>query len=163
MSETDDQTPRRRPTIELAATDVADKPAAGDADAGTTGVAADATAESSAPASASSGRRFTSHLASALVGAAVMAAAAAALWFTGVIPSREVAPAATAASDVSAPPSDSAPSPSPATATQNNAPDLTGRLDKIERAIEAQRGDPALGSRIAELAAQTKAIADNLA
>jgi hypothetical protein len=40
---------------------------------------------------------------------------------------------------------------------------MTARLDKIERAIEAQRSDPALGSRIAEVAAQTKALADNLA
>jgi hypothetical protein len=40
---------------------------------------------------------------------------------------------------------------------------MTTRLDKIERAIEAQRSDPALGSRIAEVAAQTKALADNLA
>jgi hypothetical protein len=40
---------------------------------------------------------------------------------------------------------------------------LTARLDKIERAIEAQRGNPTLGSRIAELAAQAKALSDNLA
>src|SRR5262249_61257833 len=113
MSETDDQTPRRRPTIELAATDVADKPAAGDADAGTTGVAADATAESSAPASASSGRRFTSHLASALVGAAVMAAAAAAPLVYWGIPTPEGAPGPAAPSKVFAPPSGSGASPSP--------------------------------------------------
>jgi len=164
MSETDDQTPRRRPTIELAATEVAnaaDKPAASDVDTGTTGVAADATAESSAPASASSGRRFTSHIASALVGAAVMAAAAAALWFTGVIPSREAAPAATATSDTSAPaaPANPAPnpppSPAPAAATQNNpiTPDLKESLDKIDDSIERQ----------AQLAGQTKTLGDNLA
>src|SRR5262249_33356760 len=162
MSETDDQTPRRRPTIELAATEVAnaaDKPAAGDVDTSTTGVAADATAESSAPASASSGRRFTSHIASALVGAAVMAAAAAALWFTGVIPSREAAPAATATSDTSAAPANPAPnpppSPAPAAATQNNSitPDLKASLDKIDDNIERQ----------AQLAGQTKTLGDNLA
>jgi hypothetical protein len=40
---------------------------------------------------------------------------------------------------------------------------VTARLDKIERAIEAPRSDPALGSRIAELAAQSKALGDNVA
>ncbi|HET8918928.1 MAG TPA: hypothetical protein VFN27_04545 [Xanthobacteraceae bacterium] len=169
-SETDDKTGRRPPTIELAATEVdgsADKPATGEAEAGTTG-AAD-TVSSNAPASSASGRRFASHIVGALVGAAVMAAAAAALWFTGIIPSRETAPAATAASDTSAPAAPSAPNPLPSppplpAAAQNSPPpDLTARLDKIERAIEAQRRDPALGSRIAELAAQTKALADNLA
>ena len=40
---------------------------------------------------------------------------------------------------------------------------MTARLDKIERELAAQRSDPALGNRIAELAARTKALADNLA
>jgi hypothetical protein len=39
---------------------------------------------------------------------------------------------------------------------------LTARLDKIERILEGQRTDPALGSRIADVAAQTKSLADNL-
>ena len=171
-SETDDKAGRRPPTIELAATEVdgrADQPAAGAADAGAGAAAAEGTtAGSNAPASAPSGGRFTSHIASALIGALVMAGTAAALWFTGVIPSREAAPVATAAPDTSAPatPSNPVPNfpPSPA-AAQNTpiAPDLTARLDKIERAIEARRSDPALGGRIAELAAQTKALGDNLA
>ena len=171
MSETDDQTPRRPPTIELAATEVdgsADKAAAGEADAGTTGAAERGTAGSAAAGSAPSGRRFTSHIASALVGAVVMATVAAALWFSGVIPSRETTPVGTAASDTSAPTAPSNPPPSPppppAAAQNGSAPaDVTAWLDKIGRAIEAQRSDPALGSRIAELAAQTKALADNLA
>jgi hypothetical protein len=172
MSETDDQTPRRPPTIELAATEVdgsADKPGAGGADAGTTGAADHGTGGPAAASSAPVGRRFTSHIASALVGAVVMATVAAALWFGGVIPSRETTPVRTAASDTSAPiaPSNPPPSPPPPpfAAAQNGSapPDVAARLDKIERAIEAQRSDPALGSRIAELAAQTKALADNLA
>ena len=171
MSETDDQTPRRPPTIELAATEVdgsADKAAAGEADAGTTGAAERGTVGSAAAGSAPSGRRFTSHIASALGGAVVMATVAAALWFSGVIPSRETTPVGTAASDTSAPTAPSNPPPSPppppAAAQNGSAPaDVAARLDKIERAIEAQRSDPALGSRIAELAAQTKALADNLA
>ena len=159
MSETDDQTPRRPPTIELAATEVdssAEKAAAGDSDAGTTGATEHASAGSNGPDSAASGRRLTSHIASALIGAAAMAAAAAALWFTGIIPSRETTPLRTAASDTSAPaaPANPAPNPlPPSAAVQNVAPDLTTRLDKIERTLETQRSDPALGSRIAELAA----------
>jgi hypothetical protein len=173
-SEPDDKTGRRPPTIELAATEVdgsADKPATGEVEAGTTG--ATEAVSSNAPASGAPGRRFASHIAGALVGAAVMAAAAAALWFTGIIPSRETAPVATAALDTSAPAAPSAPNPPPnplpsppplpAAAQNGPAPDLTARLDKIERAIEAQRSDPALGRRIAELAAQTKALADNFA
>jgi hypothetical protein len=164
-SETDDKTGRRPPTIELAATEVdasADKPATGEAEAGTSGAAE--TVSSNATASGASGRRFASYIVGALVGAAVMAAAAAAFWFTGIIPSRETAPAATTTSDTSAPAAPNPPPPPlPAAAQNSPAPDLTARLDKIERAIEAQRSDPALGSRIAELAAQTKALADNLA
>jgi hypothetical protein len=168
MSETDDQTPRRPPTIELAATEVdgsADKAAASEADAGAAGAAEHATA---AAGSAPSGRRFTSHIASALIGAVVMAAAAAAFWITGIIPPHETTPVGTAASDMSAPaaPSNPPPSPPPSPAAAQNgsaAPDVAARLDKIERAIEAQPSDPALGSRIAELAGQTKTLADNLA
>jgi hypothetical protein len=166
MSDTDDQAPRRPPTIELAATEVdgvADKPAAGDADTGTPGTAEHTTGGSKAPGPAPTGRRFTSHFASALIGAVVMAAATAALWFTGVIPSRETTPLGTAASDTSAPAPPSNPAPPAAVQSSPMAPDMTARLDKIERAIEAQRTDPALGSRIAEVAAQTKALADNLA
>jgi hypothetical protein len=40
---------------------------------------------------------------------------------------------------------------------------LAARLDRVERSVEAQRSDPALGNRIAELAAQTKSLSDNLA
>src|SRR5262252_5513589 len=140
MSETDDQTPRRPPTIELGATKVdgaAEKPAAGvDDGAGTSGATEHATADANAPGSAPSGRRLTSHIASALIGAAVMAGAAAALWFVGVIPSRETAPVGTAASDAAAPAASSnpAPNPQPSPAAAQNAPvapDLTARLDKI--------------------------------
>ncbi|MGA8697474.1 MAG: hypothetical protein WB689_27305, partial [Xanthobacteraceae bacterium] len=88
-SETDDKTGRRPPTIELAATEVdgSAKPAKGEAEAVITG-AAEAVG-SNAPASDAPGRRFASYIVGALVGAAVMAAAAGALWFTGIIPSRE--------------------------------------------------------------------------
>jgi hypothetical protein len=174
-SETDDKAGRRPPTIELAATEVdaaAEKPQAEEAEAAATDAAEHEAAGSKAPTSDRSGTRLTSQVVAALVGAAAMAAAAAVLWFAGVIPMRETAPIATAASDSSAPaaPSTSnpppnppsSPPPSPAAAQNSPAPDLTARLDKIEHAIEAQRGEPALGNRIVELAAQTKALADNL-
>jgi len=110
----------------------------------------------------------------------VMAGVAAALWFAGIIPSREAAPVATAASTTAPapnspanPPPGSSPStppnpapnppPSPGAAHNNSAtPELTARLDKIDRTLEGQRTDPALGSRIADLAAQTKSLSDNL-
>jgi hypothetical protein len=170
-SETDDKAGRRPPTIELAATEVdaaAEKPQAEEAEAAATDAAEHEAAGSKAPTSDRSGTRLTSQVVAALVGAAAMAAAAAVLWFAGVIPMRETAPIATAASDSSAPaaPSTSnppsSPPPSPAAAQNSPAPDLAARLDKIEHAIEAQRGEPALGNRIVELAAQTKALADNL-
>src|SRR5262245_38015113 len=164
MSETDEQTPRRPPTIELAATEVdgaAEKAAADDSGDGDAGAAEHATAGANAPASPPSARRFTSHVASALIGAAVMAGAAAALWFAGVIPSRETTPVGAAAPDTPAAPSNPAPNPPPPPAAAQSgpvAPELTARLDKIERAIETPRNDPALNSRIAEIAGQTKAL-----
>ena len=164
-SETGDKAGRRPPTIELAATEVdsaADKATAGDPG---TGAAEHATAGANAPASPPFARRFTSHVASALIGAAVMAGAAAALWFAGVIPSRETTPVGTAASNTPAAPSNPAPNPPPSPAAAQNAPvaaELTARLDKIERAIETPRNDPALNGRIAEIAGQTKALTDNL-
>ena len=179
MSETDDQTPRRPPTIELAATEVdaaAEEPqveGAEKADTAAAGAAEHEAAGSNAPTSDRPGMRVISHVVAALVGAAVLAAAAAGLWFAGLIPSREAPPVATAASEASAP---AAPAPSPppslpsslppASAAAPNsaiAPDLNARLDKIERSIEAQRADPALGSRVTELAAQTKVLTDSLA
>jgi hypothetical protein len=167
-SETDDKAGRRPPTIELAATEVsgtAEKDGAGAADAGASEAAKHEAGDSPAPASAPSGRRFTSHIGSAFLGAAAMAGIAAALWYTGVIPSHEGAPVATAASNESAPAAPpSNPPPSPAAAQIDQiSPDLAARLEKIDRAIDAQRSDPALGNRIAELAAQTKMLGDSLA
>jgi hypothetical protein len=168
-SDSDDKAGRRPPTIELAATEIdgpADKSAAGATDgAGATDAAEQKAGESHA--SASSGRRLASQIGSALLGAALMAVIAAALWFTNVIPSHEAAPIATATheSAPAAPAPNPPPSPPPAPAAAQNAPippDLSARLDKVERAIEAQRSDPALGNRIAELAAQTKSLADGL-
>jgi hypothetical protein len=168
-TDSDTKAGRRPPTIELAATDVssaAEPAAAPDAETGGT---AEQRTDGSERSAAAPSSRFTAYVVSALGGAALMAGLAAALWFAGVIPSRETAPVVTAAAPTSSsrpsPPasSPSSPSPSPTTAQDNAATaDLTARLDRIERNIEAQRGDPALGNRIAELAAQTKSLSDNL-
>jgi hypothetical protein len=179
-TDSDDKAGRRPPTIELAATEVsnaAEPAAATDADTG--GQSEQKAAASSEQPASTPSRRFTSYVASALGGAVVMAGVAAALWFADVIPSREAAPVATAASPTTPapnspanPPRSSPPaaagslqSPPPSAAAQNNSatPELTARLDKIERTLEAQRTVPAIGNRIAELATQTKSLSDNLA
>jgi hypothetical protein len=163
-TDSDDTGGRRPPTIELAATEVssADPAATGAAEADAGNEAGAQAAGSEGPATAPSRPRVASYVASALVGAALTAGLAAALWFTGVIPSHEAAPALP--SPANPPPSSAASAPpSPAAQTNPAMPDLTARLDKIERAVEAQRPDPALGNRIAEFAAQTKSLSDNLA
>jgi len=177
-TDSDDKAGRRPPTIELAATEVTSAAEQAAAATDTAGAAEQQAASSETPASPPP-RRFTPYVASALGGAALMAGVAAVLWFAGVIPSREAAPVAIAASPTvaanssinppssspPAPPATSSSSPPPSPAAQNNAatPDVTARLDKIERTVQAQRNDPALGNRVAELAAQTKSLADNLA
>jgi hypothetical protein len=165
MSETDDQTPRRPPTIELAAIEIdssAEQPAAGETESASAEAneprIEQAPAGSNTSTSRASGGRLFSFVASALIGAAVTAAVAAALWFFDVVPAREATPAASLASNT---PTPSAASPS------SNAPDLAARLDQIERTIEAQRAEPkpveSLGSRVTELQAQIKSLADSLA
>src|SRR5579872_579193 len=170
-NETDDKSGRRPPTIELQATEVggaANEPgnahAAGGAEQETSSAAAGANGTSSAR----SGARFIPHIASAVLGAVVVAAAVAVLWFAGIIPAREAAPVATASGAPTAPapapnPPPSLPTSPPPAAAQTSPPDVAARLDKIEHAIENQRSDPTLGSRIAELAAQSKALGDNVA
>jgi len=177
-TDSDDKAGRRPPTIELAATEVTSAAEQAAAATDTAGAAEQQAASSETPASPPP-RRFTPYVASALGGAALMAGVTAVLWFAGVISSREATPVATAASPTvaanssinppssspPAPPATSSSSPPPSPAAQNNAAtaDVTARLDKIERTVQAQRNDPALGNRAAELAAQTKSLADNLA
>lgn len=173
MSEMDDKSGRRPPTIELQATEVvgaAEERGNADAAGGPEQESASAPAGANGASSTRSGARLTSHIASALLGAVVVAGAVAVLWFTGIIPAREAAPMTTASGAPTPPapmpnPAPSLPASPPPAAVQNSAPapELAARLDKIERAIETQRSDPALGSRIAELAAQSKALGDNVA
>ena len=175
-SNTDDTAGRRPPTIEVAATEVddaADKPPSGPAETAGTPEAENGDAASGADArrsAAGASGRFTAYAAGAAIGAAVMAAIAAGIWFAGLIPMTGAKFAGQAANTPS--PNASAPVPSPAppaatAATTPAAPDLSARLDKIERAVETPRTDPALGSRIAaaeaRAEAQVKSLGDALA
>jgi hypothetical protein len=94
-----------------------------------------------------------------------MAAALAALWLTDLIPARDGTAGHTLASNTSAPATLS-PTPPPNQApsqAQSQTPDLSARLDKIERAIEAQRTEPALGNRIGGVEAQAKSLGNDVA
>jgi hypothetical protein len=187
-SESDNTAGRRPPTIELAATEVAtpaDEPAPGAAESTGTRAAEETPAGSNASSPTGANQQTTSdasgrlksQVAAALIGAVIMAAALAALWLTDLIPAREGTASHTLASNTSAPaplsatpPPNQAPSrtPSPPASTvppqtSPTTPDLSARLDKIERGIEAQRTEPASGSRIAGIEAQAKSLGDGIA
>src|SRR6516162_8422095 len=166
-SDTDDTAGRRPPTIELAATEVddaAEKPSSGPAETAGAPGAENEDAASGADArrsAAGASGRFSAYVAGAAIGAAVMAAIAAGIWFAGLIPMRDARSAGQAAN--TPPPSASGPVPSPAppaetAATTQAVRGLSARLDKIERAVETPRTDPALGSRIAAAEAQAKSL-----
>jgi hypothetical protein len=191
-SESDNTAGRRPPTIELAATEVAtpaDEPAAGAAESADTRPAEEAPASSNAssPAegnqqttSAASGR-LKSQVAGVLIGAVIMAAALAALWLTDLIPARESTASHMLASNTPVPAPSSAtpppnqaqsqaqsrtPSPPASTVPPQTSPttsDLSARLDRIERTIEVQRTEPAVGGRIAGVEAQAKSLGDGIA
>ncbi|MGB3746159.1 MAG: hypothetical protein WBD11_16790, partial [Xanthobacteraceae bacterium] len=167
----------------------ADEPAAGAAESADTRAAEEAPASSNAssPAegnqqttSAASGR-LKSQVAGVLIGAVIMAAALAALWLTDLIPARESTASHTLASNTPVPAPSSAtpppnqaqsqaqsrtPSPPASTVPPQTSPttsDLSARLDRIERTIEVQRTEPAVGGRIAGVEAQAKSLGDGIA
>jgi hypothetical protein len=160
----------------LAATEVATsaaESAAGPAESADTRAAEEAPASSNASSptganqqtiSASSGR-LKSQIAGALIGAVIMAAVLAALWFTDLIPAREGTASHTLASNTPAPaPPSTTPPPNRApNQAASQTPDRSARLDKIERAIESQRTEPAVGGRIAGVEAQAKSLGDGIA
>ena len=139
-SEPDSKPGRRPPTIELKATEVEQPEAT--APTGDTAAADTPPPESSNPASpnppsnAGAGRGLKTYALGAILGAVAMLVIVAALRFTGVIPSREAA----------APPLPAAPETSAAihAAPSNDA--ISARLDRLERAIQTQRTQPAPGS-----------------
>jgi len=169
-SDSDNTAGRRPPTIELAATEVdnaAEKPNEAETAAAPGGESDNAGSNGGArrsPTSASG--RFTAYVGGAVIGAAVMAAIATGIWFADLIPMTGTSSQGQAANTPT--PSASAPVPSPAppaatAATNPVAPDLNARLEKIERAMNAPRGDPALSNRVAAAEAQTKTLGDALA
>jgi len=103
------------------------------------------------PLTGQSSRHFTSHAASALLGAVATAAIVGGVWLAGFIPTRNAAAPAGAMSETSPP------THSPADA------DVAARLDKIERAILGQRPEPAIANRIAAVEEQTKSLGNSVA
>ncbi|MGB7254778.1 MAG: mitofilin family membrane protein [Xanthobacteraceae bacterium] len=156
-SEPDSKPGRRPPTIELKATEVEQPEAT--APTGETAAADTPPPESASPASpnppsnAGAGRGLKTYALGAILGAVAMLVIVAALRFTGVLPSREAAaPLLPAAPETSA---------AMHTAPSNDA--ISARLDRLERAIQTQRTQPAQSSGTAPAEAQTKALSDSVA
>jgi len=130
-SEPDSPSRRRPPTIDLTATEVKDEQPA-------------AEAETAARPGAAGG---FAGIAGAVIGAVAVVAIGAALWFAGVVPTRNVAP--------TSPPSSGA----------MNA--ISAQLNQIQSALAARPAmapaDRALDSHLTTLDAQIKALGDQLA
>jgi hypothetical protein len=135
MSDPDNPSRRRPPTIDLTAQEV-ETEAARPSD-GAPGAAQKSTRWNFA-------RGTASQAIAAAAGAVIAAAIIAILWSAGIIPSR-----------------DSAVPPQSVQAT----PDVSAQLNKIESALQARppAPDPALTSKLAALEAQTKTVSDSLA
>jgi len=178
-SESDSKAGRRPPTIELTATEVGkgaesrasggDDPAseratihepadeANAAESTQAGISA-AGSDAAEPQQPGHSRgRVTSHILSALFGAIATAAIIGGVWLGGLIPPRNPA----AQSDAVSPTSPSAAG--TATTTRQFDADVTARLDKIERAIQGERAEPALGNRLAAVEAQEKSLGNSVA
>ena len=158
MSEADNTSGRRPPTIDLTAKEV--ESASPDSKP-----EADAAAATSAPQGASGDRAGSSSSRSApyaigiVIGAAGAAAIAAAFWLAGLAPFHETAAPQTA---VAPPSAASAPSVSSAQAVATE--EISARLDRIEQALQGPpRTDAALAGRMAAVEAQAKASNDSLA
>ena len=126
-SEPDSHSRRRPPTIDLTATEVKSD---------------EATPKAKAAAKSRTSGRFTG-IVGAIIGAVIVAAAGAGLWFSGVVPSRNAAPAA-----------------------HDGAMDaISAQLNQIQAALAARPAlsGSALNGRVAALDAQIKALSDQLA
>ena len=163
MSEADNTSRRRPPTIDLTAKEV--ESASPDSNSKT-----DAAASTDAPEAApgesagSSSSRTAPYAIGIVIGAAGVAAIAAALWFAGLASVRETAvPQNTEASP--SPGSTTAASTAAATSPQAVATDeISARLDRIQQALQGPpRTDAALAGRITAVEAQGKASNDSLA
>jgi hypothetical protein len=153
-SEPDNKSSRRPPTIELKATEV-DQPNAA-APAGGGGSTEAPPKESSTPRprqSATSTSRLKSQAAGAILGAVAVVVIVAVLWFARFAPPREAA-------------APSPPAPETSAAVQsapNSEAAISARLDKLERAMEAQQAGASQNKQIPAAEAQTKALSDSMA
>jgi hypothetical protein len=165
-SEPDNTSGRRPPTIELKATEVEAEPPASAPD---TAAAAPADGRAEIPDQQASnpqaaeeetinppagdrpGGLLKSSAVGGFFGAVTTAAIVAGLWFAGFGLAREMATGPSAVA--------------PGTAAPQPAPDAetAARLDKIERTIEAQQPEPALGNRLAAAESQAKSLTDSFA
>jgi hypothetical protein len=163
MSDADSTSRRRPPTIDLTAKEVetAGPDSQPEADAEQAASAPDA-----APAHAgSSSSRTAPYAIGVVIGAVGVAAIAAAFWYAGLAPFHDTAqPQATvAAPDAAAPPSPS-PVPVAQSAQASVTEEISGRLDRIEQALQGPpRTDAALAGRVAAADAQAKAFGNSLA
>jgi hypothetical protein len=158
MSEPDSTPPRRPPTIELKATEVAaDQPGAGNDPAAESARTDGASGQQSTkPAAGGPGGArlyIIAAFASIAAGALIVAAIGAGLWFAGYVPARQSAAVPNAQAPNSA-----------------AIAEISARLNKIEGAIAIQQKpvpppqpDPALASRLAAAEAATKSLGDSLA
>jgi len=163
MSEADNTSRRRPPTIDLTAKEV--ESASPDSNPKTDAEAAtDAPEAAPSERAGSSSSRTAPYAIGIVIGAAGVAAIAAALWFAGLASVRETAvPQNTEASPN--PGSPTAASTTAAASPQAAATDeISARLDRIEQALQGPpRTDAALASRITAVEAQGKASNDSLA
>ncbi len=157
-SEPDSKPGRRPPTIELKATEVEQPqppaPSGGAAAADTPPPESPSSASPSPPPNARPARGLKSYALGAILGAVAMLVIVAALRVTGVVPSREAA----APSLPAAPETSAAMHPAP-----NNEAAISARLDRLERAIQAQRTQPAQSNRTEAADVQIKALSDSVA
>ena len=171
-SEPDSKPGRRPPTIELKATEI-ENPAAGQGDAANGPAAEDAPSGQEPPHGPHAASEHTAEgplpfswraaigIALAVV---IIVVIGGGLWLEGFDPfhqgTHQEAPAAAPAPEAAQP---------AATASSTTAPpaaavdEISARLDKIERAIQAQRPEAASGTRLTAAEAQTKSLGDSLA
>jgi hypothetical protein len=156
-SESDSTSGQRPPTIELTATEVEQPKAPRTAKADTPNQQESAEngatqeAPNPKPAAKPEGR-LLAHVISAVIGAIAATAVLVGLWLTGFMLARDVV------TEVTAP---------DLRANRFNA-DMSARLDKIERAVQAPRPEtatvpPALGNRLTAVELQAKMLGDTLA
>jgi hypothetical protein len=148
-----ESSPAAAPTVETGAA----------ADPGAAGGSTTSPPDTATRPARSSGRAmsYVVGVVAGIVGAAAMAAA---LWFAGLLPIRDVtSPQAAMVPPVAAPESAASVATSPGTQA-SISPEISARLDRIEQALQGSpHNDAALAGRVAEAEAQSKALDGSLA